>query len=52
MNGSIRSLVGFLMVFGSVGGLDNGSSVIACVVIAAAGLALMASGVAAMNRKF
>lgn len=51
MRGSIRTLVGFLMVFGAVGGLDNGSPLVACVAIAAAGLALMASGVSAMNSR-
>jgi len=52
MNGSIRSLVGFLSTFGAVGGLDNGNSLLACVAAAIVGLAIMASGVAAMNRKF
>lgn len=51
MRGSIRTLVGFLMVFGAVGGLDNGSPLVACVAIAVAGLALMASGVSAMNSR-
>lgn len=51
MRGSIRTLVGFLMVFGAVGGLDTGSPLVACVAIAVAGLALMASGVSAMNSR-
>ena len=51
MRGSIRTAVGFFLVFGAVGGLDNGSPVVACVAIAAAGLALMASGVAAMKAR-
>lgn len=50
MAGSIRTFLGFLLVFGSVGGLDNGSPLVACVAIAAAGLLIMASGVDAMNR--
>jgi len=49
MAGSIRSFLGFLLVFGAVGGMDNGSPLVACVAIAAVGLALMASGVNAMN---
>lgn len=51
MRGSIRTAVGFFLVFGAVGGLDNNSPLVACVALAALGLALMASGVAAMNRK-
>lgn len=51
MRGSIRALVGFLMVFGAVGGMDTGSPLLACVVLAVAGLALMASGVSAMNSR-
>jgi hypothetical protein len=51
MAGSIRAFLGFLLVFGAVGGLDNNSPLVACVAIAAAGLALMASGVAAMNSR-
>ena len=50
MKGSIRSLVGFLMVFGAVGGMDNGSPLVPVVLIALAGLALMYSGVQAMNK--
>jgi hypothetical protein len=51
MRGSIRALVGFLMAFGAVGGMDTGSPLVACVVLAVAGLALMASGVSAMNSR-
>lgn len=51
MRGSIRTLVGFLMVFGAVGGLDNGSPLVACVAIAVVGLVVMASGVSAMNSR-
>ena len=50
MRGSIRTLVGFLIVFGSVGGLDNDQSVALCLVAAVVGLVLMASGVRAMSR--
>lgn len=49
MKGSIRSLVGFLMAFGAVGGIETGSALVPCVVVAVAGLALMASGVAALK---
>ena len=51
MRGSIRTVGGFLICFGAVGGLDNGSPVVACVVAALVGLALMASGVSAMNSR-
>lgn len=51
MRGSIRAGVGFLMAFGAVGGMDAGSPLLACVAIAAAGLAIMASGVSAMNSR-
>jgi len=49
MRGSIRMAVGFLMAFGAVGGIENGSSLVLCVAVAAVGLAIMASGVSAMN---
>ena len=51
MRGSIRALVGFLVVFGSVGGMDTATDAqlgTLCV-IAAAGLFAMASGVRAMR---
>ena len=51
MAGSIRSVLGFFLVFGAVGGLDNGSDLASCVACAAVGLALLASGVAAMNAR-
>jgi hypothetical protein len=50
MRGSIRALVGFLLAFGAVGGIETGSSLIPCVLIAVAGLGIMASGVSAMNQ--
>ena len=54
MRGSIRMGLGFLMVMGAVGGLENtmnsevGALVSLCA-IAAAGLGLMYAGVSAMN---
>lgn len=50
MRGSIRAFLGFMLCFGAVGGLDAGNAVLPCVAIAMAGLAVMASGVGAMNR--
>ncbi len=43
----IRLAVGFLMVFGSVGGLDNATDaqLLPLIAVAVAGLALMAAGV-------
>ena len=51
MRGSIRGVVGLLVVFGAVGGIDNATDaqLIPLCLIAAAGLALMASGVKAMK---
>lgn len=49
MRGSIRSVVGFLVVFGAVGGLDAGNALAPCLVLSTLGLALMASGVVAMK---
>ena len=51
MVGSIRAFLGFLLVFGSVGGLDAGNDLASCIAIATIGLAIMASGVSAMNRR-
>jgi len=50
MQGSIRTFIGFMLVFGAVGGMDQpeNSLLLECV-IAAIGLALMASGVNAMK---
>lgn len=50
MRGSIRTGLGFLLAFGAVGGIENGSPLVACVAIAIAGLGLMASGVSAMRK--
>ena len=38
----IRFFVGFLLVFGAVGGLDADQSLLACTALALVGLALMA----------
>lgn len=52
MKGSIRTIAGFLIVFGAVGGLDHDPTVSIGLMafIAAIGLAIMYSGVSAMNR--
>ena len=52
MSGSIRAGVGFMMVFGAVGGMeaDPTASLVQLCLIAAAGLALMLSGVLAMQK--
>lgn len=51
MKGSIRSIVGLLITFGAVGGLDNATDaqLLPLVAIAAVGLAIMASGVFVMK---
>lgn len=50
MRGSIRFIAGLLIAMGSVGGLDTGSATLTEGIIAAAiGLAIMYSGVKAMN---
>ena len=49
MKGSIRALVGFLMVFGAVGGIETGNDLAACLAIAIAGLAIMTAGVSALK---
>jgi hypothetical protein len=51
MRGSIRTLGGFLIVFGAVGGMDSGEAVLPCLALAIIGLYIMYSGVTAMNRK-
>jgi hypothetical protein len=52
MNGSIRSLIGFLIVYGVVGGLDTNSIQLwQAIVFGVLGLAVMASGVNALNSK-
>ena len=51
MRGSIRTFIGLLVVFGSVGGMDNATDaqLPVALLFAVAGLALMYSGVRAMN---
>ena len=49
MKGSIRALVGFLLAYGAVGGMETGSPLIPTMALAVAGLAVMASGVFAMK---
>jgi hypothetical protein len=52
MRGSIRVIVGLLVVFGVAGGIDNAtdSQLLTLLMIAAAGLGLMASGTNAMKQ--
>lgn len=49
MKGTIRTIVGLLVTFGAVGGLDAGNDLVPCILLAVGGLALMASGVKAMK---
>jgi hypothetical protein len=51
MSGSIRALVGFLMVFGSAGGVDTAtdSELLLIAGIVSAGFMLMVSGINAMK---
>ena len=51
MRGTLRTLVGFFIVFGSVGGLDNAtdSELFLIAGFAAIGMMLMLSGVKAMK---
>ena len=53
MKGSIRALVGFLVVYGAVGTLDADpqASVLAMGALATLGLLVMASGVLAMEKR-
>lgn len=46
----IRTLIGFMLVFGAVGGLDNDSNIFLCLIIGFIGLAVMASGVFTMSK--
>jgi len=52
MSGSIRAGVGFMMVFGAVGGLDAdpAADLLTLTLVAIVGLAVMASGVLAMTK--
>lgn len=51
MKGSIRAFIGFMVVFGAVGTLDYDptASVLTQTLVAVVGLAIMYSGVRAMN---
>lgn len=51
MKGSIRAIVGLLVVFGACGAIDNAtdSQLLAIILTAALGLGIMASGTAAMK---
>jgi len=50
MKGSIRVIAGLLIAMGAVGGLDAGSATLTEGILASIiGLAIMASGVKAMN---
>lgn len=52
MKGSIRAIVGFLLVFGSVGGMDNATDsqlYLVLLPIAVLGLGIMYSGVSSMS---
>ncbi len=51
MKGSIRLFIGFILVFGAVGGLDNPETpLLAGLALAVVGLGLMYSGTKAMER--
>ena len=52
MKGSIRSIIGFFLVFGAVGGLDYGSDMdcVILTIIAMIGLGLMYSGITAARK--
>jgi len=51
MRGTLRTLIGFVIVFGCVGGIDNAtdSELLLLAGIAAIGMMLMFSGVKAMK---
>jgi hypothetical protein len=53
MKGSIRLAVGFLIVFGAVGGMENNpdASLLTLISVAVVGLLLMFSGTKAMNNE-
>ena len=50
VKGSIRIMLGLLIVFGAVGGIDAGNELLPCVALAIAGLFVMNSGVRAMEK--
>ena len=47
----IRVFVGLVVTMGAAGGIDNAtdSQLLSCILVAAAGLAILASGVSASN---
>lgn len=49
MKGSIRTIAGLLIVFGAVGGIEQGEPLVPAFLIAICGLACMAAGVLAIN---
>ena len=52
MKGSIRFIVGFLIVFGAVGGIENAletTTLMLLILVAALGLGIMASGTKALK---
>ena len=50
MRGSIRMFIGFMLVWGAIGGLDfPENSLLACSALAVAGLLIALSGVIAMK---
>lgn len=49
--GGIFTLVGFLITYGAVGGIENDGPLLALTAMAMAGLALMFVGVNIMNSK-
>ena len=52
MKGSIRTVLGFLIVFGAVGGMDSGSATFTeGLLLSIIGLGIMYSGVTAMNKE-
>lgn len=48
---NILALVGFLVVYGSVGGIENDGPLLQLTALAVVGLALMAVGVNMMNSR-
>lgn len=51
MKGSIRFIAGFAVVFGSVGAIETGPSLAVPLLLAVAGLAVMASGADALKSR-
>lgn len=52
MKGSIRTVVGFMLVFGAVGGMDaETATTLEGLLLSALGLVIMWSGVTAMNKE-